>query len=245
MVQESLGVSEINYIVFPKCHVRYMYIYVCTTCMQDRTLAANLTYPGRYFHYDFVLNWLRKKASMLSCTKPCHKQVHTSLSQKTQSLLWYLSSKYVCVSGGMLSVVIPCMFRQALSPVGLVTEWVQWHNTIQNSKAAVNRNSSRAVKNKAQMYDRLYKLTRKRKRKKSNSTCFKILLTSCFITTLLKWKVLLYGNHIFQVFIVSWQENSELNIYNIYDSICRFDKNNNKQKKMSSVLFSQPSGFSW
>lgn len=49
--------------------------------MQDRNLAAKLTYySGRYFHYDFVLNWLRKKAYMLSC----HKQVHTSLSQNTE-----------------------------------------------------------------------------------------------------------------------------------------------------------------
>lgn len=80
-------------------------------------------------------------------------------TRETQRSLWRcLSSKdvkqtyvcmRVCLSGGMLSTVIPVrrlsVFRQALSPAGSVTEWVQWYNAIQNSRVALNRSGSRAV----------------------------------------------------------------------------------------------------
>lgn len=46
--------------------------------------------------------------------------------------------------------VFHCVFRQALSPAGFVTEWVQYNNTIENISAVVNRSSGRAGQNTAQ-----------------------------------------------------------------------------------------------
>lgn len=49
--------------------------------------------------------------------------------------------------------VVPGVFRQALSPAGFVTEWVQWSNALQSSSAAVNRSSRSAGQRAAQMHD--------------------------------------------------------------------------------------------
>lgn len=106
--------------------------------------------------------------------------------------------------------IFSCMFRQALSPAGFVTEWVQWCNTIENSIAVVNRSSCSAGQNTVHMYIRTLCTDTGKTGLYHGDLTELLFYTSQAALAPFKLKALQRENG-FQMFTVSAQENKVVN----------------------------------